>query len=76
MTDRIVKCVNEILGTSDTQVLPHLRLEQDLGMDSLDAIELVMCLEDEFDVEILDEDFERVVTVGDLYKLEVLVGKL
>ena len=42
------------------------RLDEDLGADSLDVVDLLMSLEDEFDVEIQDEDIEKIRTVGDL----------
>lgn len=52
--------VEEDTITTDT------RLEDDLGADSLDVVDLLMSLEDEFDVEIQDEDIEKIQTVGDL----------
>ncbi len=52
--------VEEDTITTDT------RLEDDLGADSLDVVDLLMSLEDEFDVEIQDEDIEKIHTVGDL----------
>jgi len=76
MGDRVLKCVCEILGTQISELNASMSLSEELGMDSLDAVELVMCLEDEFGVEIADEDFEHVVTIGDIYKLEALRGKL
>jgi len=54
------------LGVADTAVTPEASFIDDLGADSLDIVELVMALEEEFDMEIPDEDAEKVVTVGDV----------
>ena len=54
------------LGVSDTAVTLEASFIDDLGADSLDIVELVMALEEEFDMEIPDEDAEKVVTVGDV----------
>ena len=54
------------LGVADTAVTLEASFIDDLGADSLDIVELVMALEEEFDMEIPDEDAERVVTVGDV----------
>jgi len=49
-------------------VYPHHLFTTDLGADSLDIIELIMAFEDEFDLEIPDEDAEKILTVGDAIK--------
>lgn len=54
------------LGVADTAVTMEASFIDDLGADSLDIVELVMALEEEFDLEIPDTDAEKVVTVGDV----------
>ena len=54
------------LGVADTAVTMEASFIDDLGADSLDIVELVMALEEEFDIEIPDSDAEKVVTVGDV----------
>ena len=54
------------LGVADTAVTMEASFIDDLGADSLDIVELVMALEEEFDIEIPDADAEKVVTVGDV----------
>ena len=54
------------LGVAETAVTPEASFIDDLGADSLDIVELVMALEEEFDMEIPDTDAEKVVTVGDV----------
>ena len=63
--DRVKKVVVEQLEVSEDQVTPTASFVDDLGADSLDVVELVMGLEEEFDVEIPDEDAEKIATVGD-----------
>lgn len=53
------------LGVEETEVVPAASFKEDLGADSLDVVELVMQLEDEFEMEISDEDAEKIATVGD-----------
>jgi len=66
--ERIAKIVTERLGVDESQVKPEATFKDDLGADSLDVVELVMELEDEFDMEISDEDAEKIATVGDAIK--------
>ncbi|ASS75696.1 acyl carrier protein [Tumebacillus algifaecis] len=54
------------LGVEEDQVKLEASFKEDLGADSLDVVELVMELEDEFDMEISDEDAEKINTVGDV----------
>ena len=61
--DRVKKIVVEQLGVSEDQVTPDASFVDDLGADSLDTVELVMALEEEFDAEIPDDQAERITTV-------------
>ena len=61
--ERIKKIIVEQLGVSDDQVTSEASFVDDLGADSLDTVELVMALEEEFDVEIPDDDAENITTV-------------
>jgi acyl carrier protein len=63
--ERVTKIVVDRLGVDEAEVKVEARFKDDLGADSLDVVELVMELEDEFDMEISDEDAEKIVTVGD-----------
>lgn len=64
--ERIKPIIAEHLGIDDEAIVPNASFVDDLGCDSLDVVELVMALEDEFDIEIPDEEVEKLVTVGDL----------
>ncbi|WP_280769021.1 acyl carrier protein [Salipaludibacillus daqingensis] len=66
INERITKIVSERLGVDETEVKKEATFKEDLGADSLDVVELVMELEDEFDLEISDEDAEKIATVGDV----------
>ena len=61
--DRVKKVVVEQLDVAEEEVTPQASFVDDLGADSLDVVELVMGLEEEFDVEIPDEDAEKITTV-------------
>ncbi len=63
--DRVKKVVVEQLEVSEEEVTPTASFVDDLGADSLDVVELVMGLEEEFDIEIPDEDAEKMATVSD-----------
>ncbi len=63
--ERVTKIVVDRLGVDETEVIPSANFKEDLGADSLDVVELVMQLEDEFEMEISDEDAEKIATVGD-----------
>ncbi|PCI39956.1 MAG: acyl carrier protein [Thiotrichales bacterium] len=63
----------EQLGVKEDQIAPDASFVEDLGADSLDTVELVMALEEEFGSEIKDEDAERIKTVGQL--LEYVKGQ-
>ena len=63
--DRVTKIVSEQLGVALDEVQNDSSFVDDLGADSLDTVELVMALEEEFDLEIADEDAENIATVND-----------
>jgi acyl carrier protein len=63
--ERVKQIVAEQLGVEEDQVTPEASFMDDLGADSLDTVELVMALEEEFDIEISDEDAEKIQTVQD-----------
>ena len=64
--NKVKEIIVEQLGVAETAVAPEASFIDDLGADSLDIVELIMALEEEFDTEIPDEDAEKVVTVGDV----------
>ena len=64
--EKVKGIIVEQLGVADTAVTLEASFIDDLGADSLDIVELVMALEEEFDIEIPDADAEKVVTVGDV----------
>ena len=63
--ERIKQIVAEQLGVDEDQVTKEASFMDDLGADSLDTVELVMALEEEFDIEISDEDAEKIQKVQD-----------
>ena len=65
VADKVKKIVVDQLGVSEEQVTPEAKFIEDLGADSLDQVERVMALEEEFHSEIPDEEAEKLVTVGD-----------
>ncbi|NGO38991.1 acyl carrier protein [Limisphaera ngatamarikiensis] len=65
---RVKKIIAEQLDVNPDQVTPEARLIDDLGADSLDAVELIMALEEEFGHDIPDEQAEKMQTVGDIIK--------
>ena len=68
VNDKITEIIVEQLGVKPEEVTPEASFVDDLGADSLDTVELVMALEEEFGVEIPDEDAEKIGTVGDAIK--------
>ena len=62
---RLMKMIAEQLGVDEAQVVPSASFTDDLNADSLDLVELIMSIEEEFGVEIPDEDAEQLATVGD-----------
>ena len=65
LEDRMCGLIVDQLGVSREEVKPQASFVDDLGADSLDIVELVMSMEEEFDVEIPDEDVEKMQTIGD-----------
>jgi len=63
--ERVKEIICEQLGVEEDDIDPVKKFIEDLGADSLDTVELVMAFEEEFDLEIPDEDAEKIVTVGD-----------
>jgi acyl carrier protein len=61
--ERVKKIVMEQLGVKEEEVVPEASFVDDLGADSLDTVELVMALEEEFETEIPDEEAEKITTV-------------
>jgi len=62
--ERVKKIIVEQLGVDAEEVNPDASFVEDLGADSLDTVELVMALEEEFEIEIPDEDAEKITTVS------------
>jgi acyl carrier protein len=66
--ERVKSIIVEQLGVAAEEVNESASFIEDLGADSLDIVELVMALEEEYDIEISDEDAEKILTVGDAVK--------
>ena len=64
--DKVKEIIVEQLGVAETAITPDASFIDDLGADSLDIVELIMALEEEFDLEIPDADAEKVVRVNDV----------
>jgi len=71
---KVKQVIIDKLGVNADQVVPEASFVEDLGADSLDTVELVMAFEDEFNIEIPDEDAEKMKSVGDAMKY--LEGKV
>jgi acyl carrier protein len=71
---RFRKCAVEVLSVSEDQVTLEAKFGDDLDADSLDLVELVMALEEEFGVEVPEEELEDIQTVGQAF--ELVTGKL
>ena len=63
--ERLIEIIAKQLGVDEDNVTPDASFMEDLGADSLDTVELVMALEEEFDIEIPDSDAEKIQTVQD-----------
>ena len=64
LEEKVIEIIVEQLGVDAAQVKPEASFVNDLGADSLDTVELVMALEEAFDMEIPDEEAEKIQTVG------------
>ena len=73
---KVLKIIEEQLGVDRERVKPESSFIDDLGADSLDIVELVMAMEEEFEIEIPDEDAEKLRTVQDVMKYLQGKGKL
>ena len=73
MLERVKELIEEKLNADGMDITEETSIKDDLNADSLDLFELVMALEDEFDIEIPSEDLEQLLTVGDV--LEYLKNK-
>ena len=69
--DRFVKCAVETLSVDASKVTPEASFADDLDADSLDLVELVMALEEEFGIEVPEEELDGIETVGQAYDLVV-----
>jgi acyl carrier protein len=65
LDEKVKKIIVDQLGVDEGEVTPEAKFIDDLGADSLDTVELVMALEEEFGIEIPDEEAEKIVTVKD-----------
>ena len=65
LEQRISEMIIEQLGATKEEIVPEASFIDDLGADSLDIVELVMAMEETFDIEIPDEDAEKIQTIGD-----------
>jgi acyl carrier protein len=65
LDEKVKKIIVDQLGVDEAEVTPEAKFIDDLGADSLDTVELVMALEEEFGIEIPDEDAEKIATVRD-----------
>jgi acyl carrier protein len=68
LDQRVKDIIVEQLGVKPEQVVPSAKFIEDLGADSLDTVELVMALEEEFGIEVPDEQAEKLQSVGDVQK--------
>jgi acyl carrier protein len=65
LEDRISELIVDQLGVTKEEIVPEASFIDDLGADSLDIVELVMAMEETFDIEIPDDDAEKIQTIGD-----------
>ena len=66
LEERVSAIIIEQLGASKEEIVPEASFIDDLGADSLDIVELVMAMEETFDIEIPDDDAEKIQTIGDV----------
>jgi acyl carrier protein len=72
--ERFKKCAVDVLSVEEGQITPEASFADDLDADSLDLVELVMALEEEFDVTVEEEELEDITTIGGAFTL--ITGKL
>jgi acyl carrier protein len=65
--DRVAEIIVDQLGITKGEIVPEASFIDDLGADSLDIVELVMAMEETFDIEIPDDDAEKIQTIGDAF---------
>ena len=65
LEERVANIIVEQLGATREEIVPEASFIDDLGADSLDIVELVMAMEETFDIEIPDDDAEKIQTIGD-----------
>jgi acyl carrier protein len=65
LEERVADIIVEQLGATKEEIVPEASFIDDLGADSLDIVELVMAMEETFDIEIPDDDAEKIQTIGD-----------
>lgn len=65
VADKVKKIIVDQLGVNEDQVKPEASFVEDLGADSLDLTELIMAMEEEFDIEIADDDAQKILKVQD-----------
>lgn len=75
LKSKVQKIIEEQLGVDSERVRPEASFIEDLGADSLDIVELVMAMEEEFDLEIPDEEAEKLRTVQDVFSYIESKGK-
>lgn len=63
--EKIQKIISEVLGVDENEISLGTSFVDDLGADSLDVFQIIMAIEEEFDIEIANEEAEKIVTVGD-----------
>ncbi len=63
--EKLQKIISEVLGVSEDKITPETSFVDDLGADSLDIFQIIMAIEEEFDIDIQNEDAEKIVKVGD-----------
>jgi acyl carrier protein len=67
LEELVSEIIVEQLGVSKEEIVPEASFIDDLGADSLDIVELVMAIEEKFDIEIPDDDAEKIQTIGDAF---------
>ena len=66
---RFTKCAVDTLSVDESKVVPEARFKEDLDADSLDLVEMIMALEEEFGIEVPEEEVESIKTVGEAFAL-------